>query len=270
LTLLSSLKRRFAQNQEDCSFTILALLPTLGDQLFSHMDVEGLTAKLQRGRQSPAGIESKTPKSASIDDSSFAPGDSTMLMDQRDTSQHAMEEIWNKLGTGKEAKEGKDEKDEAGHGINGIPDHEGGQIAKEEVTMNGAAPSGEESPNGAASAHSKIFPAEASNGSGLNAVSEPVPLPISPSARLPASPSSGPAAVSLKQVGNGGVMTENGTAEEMLFPSRPDQRSYRLRSCLPKRSRSCSSGTNSKSLPFHEQLRLSTLLCCYHCRHIFN
>lgn len=48
LLSILSLRRRFAQNQEDCTFTVLALLPTLGDQLFKAMDVEGLTSKLQQ------------------------------------------------------------------------------------------------------------------------------------------------------------------------------------------------------------------------------
>ncbi|CDR99029.1 related to Peroxisomal assembly protein PEX3 [Sporisorium scitamineum] len=42
-----NLRRRFAQNQEDCTFTVLALLPTLGDQLFSKHNVEQLTESLR-------------------------------------------------------------------------------------------------------------------------------------------------------------------------------------------------------------------------------
>ncbi|SPO31440.1 related to Peroxisomal assembly protein PEX3 [Ustilago trichophora] len=42
-----NLRRRFAQNQEDCTFTVLALLPTLGDQLFSKHNVEELTESLR-------------------------------------------------------------------------------------------------------------------------------------------------------------------------------------------------------------------------------
>lgn len=41
-----SLRRRFQQNQEDCGFTVLALLPTLGTQILEAMDVEALTARL--------------------------------------------------------------------------------------------------------------------------------------------------------------------------------------------------------------------------------
>lgn len=52
-TAKENLRRRFAQNQEDCTFTVLALLPTLGDQLFQEMDVEGLTQALQKTRAAP-------------------------------------------------------------------------------------------------------------------------------------------------------------------------------------------------------------------------
>ncbi|CAA7263389.1 unnamed protein product [Cyclocybe aegerita] len=42
-----SLRRRFQQSQEDTSFTILALLATLSEQILQTMDVEALTKELQ-------------------------------------------------------------------------------------------------------------------------------------------------------------------------------------------------------------------------------
>lgn len=42
-----NLKRRFMQNQEDVSYTIMALLPTLGEQILAELDVEGVTHELQ-------------------------------------------------------------------------------------------------------------------------------------------------------------------------------------------------------------------------------
>ncbi|KAF8153378.1 Peroxin-3-domain-containing protein [Crassisporium funariophilum] len=42
-----SLRRRFLQTQEDVSYTILALLPTLSEQILEQMDVEALTQELQ-------------------------------------------------------------------------------------------------------------------------------------------------------------------------------------------------------------------------------
>lgn len=45
------------QNQEDCTFTLLALLPTLSAQIMDEMDVEDLTHQLQQlsSRQKPQG-----------------------------------------------------------------------------------------------------------------------------------------------------------------------------------------------------------------------
>jgi peroxin-3 len=42
-----SLRRRFIQNQENISFTIMALIPTLGKQILEEMDVEVVTHELQ-------------------------------------------------------------------------------------------------------------------------------------------------------------------------------------------------------------------------------
>ena len=44
--LYRSLARRFNLNQDDCQFTVLALLPTLSTQLMQSMDVEACSAEL--------------------------------------------------------------------------------------------------------------------------------------------------------------------------------------------------------------------------------
>ncbi|KAI7883048.1 Peroxin-3 [Lichtheimia hyalospora FSU 10163] len=46
-----NLKRRFQQNQNDCVFTVLSLLPTLGDQILNEMNIEAAWAKLQESRK---------------------------------------------------------------------------------------------------------------------------------------------------------------------------------------------------------------------------
>ena len=43
----SSLRRRFQQTQEDVSYTISALIPTLSEQILDQMNVEALTQELQ-------------------------------------------------------------------------------------------------------------------------------------------------------------------------------------------------------------------------------
>lgn len=47
---LSSLRRRFEQNQTDCTFTVLALLPTATENILKALPVEELTNELQQKR----------------------------------------------------------------------------------------------------------------------------------------------------------------------------------------------------------------------------
>lgn len=44
----SSLRRRFEQNQTDCTFTVLALLPTATENILEALPVENLTHELQK------------------------------------------------------------------------------------------------------------------------------------------------------------------------------------------------------------------------------
>jgi len=59
------MKRRFEQNQQDCVFTVLSLLPTLGDQLLHELNVESITAKLQQSR-SQRSTPAPTPDSSML------------------------------------------------------------------------------------------------------------------------------------------------------------------------------------------------------------
>jgi len=43
-----SLRRRFEQNQEDCTFTVLALLPTAMDNILAELQTERITFELQQ------------------------------------------------------------------------------------------------------------------------------------------------------------------------------------------------------------------------------
>ncbi|TKA76854.1 hypothetical protein B0A49_02941 [Cryomyces minteri] len=43
-----NLRRRFEQNQEDCTFTVLALLPTIRDEISEQLPVEQITSELQQ------------------------------------------------------------------------------------------------------------------------------------------------------------------------------------------------------------------------------
>ncbi|KAI0827263.1 Peroxin-3 [Trametes gibbosa] len=52
-TARENLRRRFDQSQEDISFTVMALLPTLGAHILQDMDVEGVTQELQSFSKAP-------------------------------------------------------------------------------------------------------------------------------------------------------------------------------------------------------------------------
>lgn len=205
-----NLRRRFAQNQDDCTFTVLALLPTLGDQLFSHMDVEGLTAKLQRGRQVSSGARSPAP--AAQDAPYIAAGmngdavnggtdtsthsaqkiveisqksDGDEARKEQQPAQDAMEEAWNRLGgnqgenvDGLKANDGKLGQARGSKAENDTPDNysEGEATRKEPIASNGTTTASNGDSTG-------------QRGSGLDAVAEPIPRPIPPEARLTPSPS---------------------------------------------------------------------------------
>jgi peroxin-3 len=72
---VGSLRRWFENNQQNVSFTVMALLPTIGEHIIDGMDVEGLTNDLQEKTRasrfsrnsSPASPESQPPKHAPTD-----------------------------------------------------------------------------------------------------------------------------------------------------------------------------------------------------------
>lgn len=68
---IHSLRKRFQQNQEDCTYHVLALLPTLGNAILEEMDVERITLALQ---------QSRTTNTSSLHPSTRPP-DSNLLSD---------------------------------------------------------------------------------------------------------------------------------------------------------------------------------------------
>ncbi|KAI0657624.1 Peroxin-3 [Cubamyces menziesii] len=61
-----NLRRRFDQNQQDISFTVMALLPTLGAHILQDMDVEGVTQELQSySKASKERLETQAPSAPS-------------------------------------------------------------------------------------------------------------------------------------------------------------------------------------------------------------
>lgn len=51
----TSLRRRFQQNQEDCTYTVLALLPTAATKILETLDVEKITLEIQQLKGSNSG-----------------------------------------------------------------------------------------------------------------------------------------------------------------------------------------------------------------------
>jgi peroxin-3 len=60
-----NLRRRFQQNQEDCTFTVLALLPTATDNILDSIPVEQLTHELQQLRTERLARSEATPSEVS-------------------------------------------------------------------------------------------------------------------------------------------------------------------------------------------------------------
>lgn len=56
--MLDSLRRRFEQNQEDCTFTVLALLPTATTNILEELNTEQITYEIQQMKGSAKSIKS--------------------------------------------------------------------------------------------------------------------------------------------------------------------------------------------------------------------
>ncbi|CCL99374.1 uncharacterized protein FIBRA_01392 [Fibroporia radiculosa] len=69
-----NLRRRFEQNQQDVSFTIMALLPTLSRHILEGMDVEGVTNELQAFSKA-----SKTPNGQAESQPSAPPSHASII-----------------------------------------------------------------------------------------------------------------------------------------------------------------------------------------------
>ena len=68
-----SLRRRFQQNQEDCTFTVLALLPTAAENILESLPVESITHELQQQKAEKLGRSAGTSEVALSDPPSGSP-----------------------------------------------------------------------------------------------------------------------------------------------------------------------------------------------------
>ncbi|KAI1854783.1 hypothetical protein JX266_000901 [Neoarthrinium moseri] len=86
-----NLRRRFEQNQEDCTFTVLALLPTVTTNILEAMNTEKITLEIQQMKSvktTRTGEPSATPPSIADTTMTEDEGRSTMSL-QSDSGVHA-------------------------------------------------------------------------------------------------------------------------------------------------------------------------------------
>ena len=69
-----SLRRRFRQNQEDCTFTVLALLPTATENILEALPVENITHELQQQKRDRPGRSAGASDVGTSEFSSGSPG----------------------------------------------------------------------------------------------------------------------------------------------------------------------------------------------------
>ncbi|KAF4585688.1 Peroxin-3 family protein [Ophiocordyceps camponoti-floridani] len=70
-----NLRRRFEQNQEDCTFTVLALLPTATANVLSVLNTEKITYEIQQTKTSARGAKSDSANPPSIADTTLTEDD---------------------------------------------------------------------------------------------------------------------------------------------------------------------------------------------------
>ena len=68
-----SLRRRFQQNQEDCTITVLELLPTVADNIIEALPAERISKEIQQKKAERTGKSAATSDAAHSDFSSGSP-----------------------------------------------------------------------------------------------------------------------------------------------------------------------------------------------------
>lgn len=86
----SSLRRRFEQNQEDCTFTVLALLPTVTTNILEAMNTEAITYQIQHMKTGAAAGSAAARSPPSIADTLVTEDESrSMISMQSESGVHA-------------------------------------------------------------------------------------------------------------------------------------------------------------------------------------
>ena len=101
MLILASLRRRFQQNQEDCTFTVLALLPTATDNIIDALPVETITHDLQQKKAERLGRSGGTPSEMSSGPPSVTDEDGKSLASfQSESYVHASQMAASSSGSG--------------------------------------------------------------------------------------------------------------------------------------------------------------------------
>lgn len=94
----SSLKRWFENNQQNVSFTIMALLPAIGEHIIDGMDVEGLTSELQEKSRASKLVRNSRPVSPESQPPKYAPADTDARSDVGSSIISSVLEVGTTLG----------------------------------------------------------------------------------------------------------------------------------------------------------------------------
>jgi len=95
---VGSLRRWFENNQQNVSFTIMALLPTIGEHIIEGMDVEGLTNDLQERSRASKLVRNSRPVSPESQPPKHTPADTDTRSDVESSIISSAPEVGTTLG----------------------------------------------------------------------------------------------------------------------------------------------------------------------------
>lgn len=95
---MGSLRKWFENNQQNVSFTIMALLPTIGEHIIEGMDVEGLTNDLQEKSRASRLVRNSRPESPESQLPKSIPADTDARSDMESSIISSVPEVGTTLG----------------------------------------------------------------------------------------------------------------------------------------------------------------------------
>ena len=95
---VDSLRRWFENNQQNISFTIMALLPTIGEHIIEGMDVEGLTNELQERTKASKLVQNSRPMSPESQPPPQTPADTDTRSDMGSSIVSSVPDVGTTLG----------------------------------------------------------------------------------------------------------------------------------------------------------------------------